>query len=132
MRILFDSKLPQYKTPFGTMTPDQVCALNIHIPITVQAAKVTCIVKGDDSTTTVQEIVFTKKEVKAPYEIWSGEMTFAKTGLYFYYFYITTAQGGFRLFKQGDDTNMEAGSLWQVSSVMAACCLTSAPSFSAI
>ena len=119
MRILFDSKLPQFKTPFGTLVPDQVCALNIHIPISVQATKVTCIVKGDDSTTTVQEIAFARKTVSAPYEIWSGEMTFPKTGLYFYYYYITTVQGGFRLFKQGDDTNMEAGSLWQVSCVPA-------------
>ena len=119
MRILFDSKLPQHKTPFGTLVPDEICELNIHIPISVQATKVSCIVKGDDSTTTVQEIAFAKKSVNTPYEIWSGEMTFAKTGLYFYYFYITTAQGGFRLFKQGDDTNMEAGALWQVSCVPA-------------
>ena len=91
MRILFDSKLPQYKTPFGTLVPDQACTLNIHIPVTVQATKVTCILKGDDCTTTVQEIDFGKKTVSAPYEIWSGEMTFTKTGLYFYYFYITTA-----------------------------------------
>ena len=119
MRILFDSKLPQHKTPFGTLVPDEICGLNIHIPISVQATKVSCIVKGDDSTTTVQEIEFAKKSENTPYEIWSGEMAFAKTGLYFYYFYITTAQGGFRLFKQGDDTNMEAGALWQVSCVPA-------------
>ena len=119
MRILFDSKLPQYKTPFGTLVPDESCTLNIHIPVSVQATKVSCIVKGDDSTTTVQEIAFRKSAVNAPYEIWSGTMSFAKTGLYFYYFYITTAQGGFRLFKQGDDTNMEAGALWQVSCVPA-------------
>ena len=119
MRILFDSKLPQYKTPFGTLVPDESCTLNIHIPVSVQATKVSCIVKGDDSTTTVQEIAFRKSAVNAPYEIWSGTMSFAKTGLYFYYFYITTTQGGFRLFKQGDDTNMEAGALWQVSCVPA-------------
>ena len=83
MRILFDSKLPQYKTPFGTLVPDESCTLNIHIPVSVQATKVSCIVKGDDSTTTVQEIAFRKSAVNAPYEIWSGTMSFAKTGLYF-------------------------------------------------
>ena len=119
MRILFDSKLPQYKTPFGTLIPQQICTLNIHIPVSVQATKVTCIVKGDDCTTTVQEIAFAKKAVSVPYEIWNGEMCFHKPGLYFYYFYITTPEGGFRLFKQGDDTNMEAGALWQVSCIPA-------------
>jgi len=119
MRILFDSKLPQYKTPFGTLVPDEICALNIHIPVSVQATKVTCILKGDDGATTVQEIAFAKTSTVAPYEIWSGELVLAKTGLYFYYFFITTPSGSFRLFKQGDDTNMEAGALWQVSCVPA-------------
>ena len=36
-----------------------------------------------------------------------------------YYFYISKKEGGFRLFKAGDDTNMEAGSLWQISCVPA-------------
>ena len=43
MRILFDSKQPQYKTPFGTVTPEEVCTLNIHIPSTVGATGVECI-----------------------------------------------------------------------------------------
>ena len=40
MRILFDSKQPQYKTPFGTVTPEEVCTLNIHVPSTVGATGV--------------------------------------------------------------------------------------------
>ena len=48
MRILFDSKLPEFKTPFGTLVPDQVCTLNIHIPSSVQATRVTCILDHDD------------------------------------------------------------------------------------
>ena len=88
MRILFDSKLPQYKTPFGTLTPGQVCTLNIHIPVSVQAVSVTCVLKADDSTTTVQSIQFTKKEVQHPYEIWTCDFSIANTGLYFYYFFI--------------------------------------------
>ena len=44
MRILYDSKLPQYKTPFGCLTPDQVCTIHIHIPATVLATKVTCLI----------------------------------------------------------------------------------------
>ena len=119
MRILFDSKSPMHKKPFGTLVPDEVCALNIHIPISVHTQNVVCILKGDDGTTTLQEILFVKKVTAAPYEIWSCEFSFPHTGLFFYYFYVSTAEGGFRLFKQGDDTNMEAGALWQVSCVPA-------------
>jgi len=119
MRILFDSKSPIHKKPFGTVVPDEVCALNIHIPISVHTQKVVCILKSDDGATTLQEIPFVKKVTAAPYEIWSCEFSFPHTGLFFYYFYITTRDGGFRLFKQGDDTNMEAGALWQISCVPA-------------
>ena len=119
MRILFDSKSPMHKKPFGTLVPDEICALNVHIPISVHTVSVSCILKGDDGTTTLQEIPFVKKVTAAPYEIWSCEFSFPHTGLFFYYFYVSTKDGGFRLFKQGDDTNMEAGSLWQVSCVPA-------------
>ena len=119
MRILFDSKSPMHKKPFGTLVPDEICALNIHIPISVHTTAVTCILKGDDGTTTLQEIPFVKKVTAAPYEIWGCEFSFPHTGLFFYYFYVSTRDGGFRLFKQGDDTNMEAGALWQVSCVPA-------------
>jgi len=119
MRILFDSKSPMHKKPFGTVVPDETCALNIHIPISVHTQKVTCILKGDDGATTLQEIPFVKKVTAAPYEIWSCEFAFPHTGLFFYYFYVTTKDGGFRLFKQGDDTNMEAGALWQISCIPA-------------
>ena len=56
---------------------------------------------------------------KGPYDIFQGKFSIPHTGLYFYYFYITTRTGSFRLFKTGDDTNMEAGDLWQVSCVPA-------------
>ncbi len=119
MRILYDSKSPVHKKPFGTLVPDELCALNIHIPISVHTVNVTCILKGDDGTTTLQEIPFVKKVTAAPYEIWSCQFSFPHLGLFFYYFYVTTQDGGFRLFKQGDDTNMEAGSLWQISCIPA-------------
>ena len=119
MRILFDSKSPIHKKPFGTLVPEETCVLNIHIPITVQTQNVSCILTGDDGTTVLEEIFFKKKETVAPYEIWSCEFSLSRTGLYFYYFRVTTPDGCFRLFKQGDDTNMEAGTLWQVSCVPA-------------
>ena len=119
MRILYDSKQLKFKTPFGTLTPNQECVLNIHIPASVQACGVSCLLLKDDGKTLDREILFTKKNVEGPYEVWSTEFSIAKTGLYFYFFRIATPSGSFRLFKEGDDTNMEAGALWQVSCVPA-------------
>ena len=50
MRILFDSKLTQFKDPFGTLVPDQSCTLNIHIPSSVQATRVECLFNHEDGT----------------------------------------------------------------------------------
>ena len=88
MRILFDSTLPQYKTPFGTLTPGQVCTLNIHIPASVGATAVNCVLLYDDGSTTARSIPLTLKEHKGPYEIWNCEFSIDYTGLFFYYFYI--------------------------------------------
>ena len=118
MRILFDSKLPQYKTPFGCLTPGQDCTLNIHIPASVQAANVTVILNYDHGET-AQLIPMTYQKTEGPYDIFRGSFSIPQEGLYFYYFRIENPSGSFRLFKQGDDTNMEAGDLWQLSCVPA-------------
>ncbi len=118
MRILFDSKQLQYKTPFGTLVPDQICTLNIHIPSSVQATKVTCVLSHEYGEV-AQNILLECAERKGPYEIFRGTFSIPKTGLYFYFFLVDTPDGSFRLFKQGDQTNMEAGDLWQVSCVPA-------------
>ncbi len=118
MRILFDSKKLQFKDPFGTLIPKQLCTLNIHIPSSVQAAKVDCIFTHQDGTTAFSAPLSLQEE-KDAYEIWGGSFSFETEGLYFYHFYITKQDGGFRLFKYGDDTNMEDGDCWQLSCVPA-------------
>ena len=118
MRILYDSKLPQHKTPFGTLIPGQECTLNVHVPAAVQAAKVVCLLQYEDGTH-AQSIQLDLAEQKGAYQIFRGSFSIPQTGLYFYYFFIDNPGGGFRLFKQGDDANMEAGDLWQVSCVPA-------------
>ena len=114
MRILFDSKLPQYKTPFGTLVPGQECTLNIQIPSAVQTTRVVCHLSYADGGE-AQQVGLEFKMKKGPYEAWQGKFSIPETGLYFYYFVIHHRTGSFRLFRQGDDTNMEAGDLWQVS-----------------
>ena len=116
MRILFDSKLPQFKTPFGTLVPDQKCTLHIHVPSSVQATHVTCNLHYQDHTH-ARSFEMHLLEKKGAYDIFRGEFSIPEPGLYFYFFYVHKVDGGFRLFKQADDTNMEAGIMWQVSCV---------------
>ena len=118
MRILYDSKERMYKDPFGTLTPNQSCTLHIHIPSSVQATKV--MVQFNHQDGTPSHTVPMEYQIKrGAYDIYRGKFSLAHTGLYFYYFYITTRTGGFRLFKQGNDTNMEAGDCWQLSCIPA-------------
>ena len=48
MRILFDSKLPEYKTPFGCVTPGEPCCLRIKIPVTVAPQAVRIVVEREN------------------------------------------------------------------------------------
>ena len=116
MRILFDSKQTQFKSPFGTVTPGQEVTLTIHVPSSVQATGVTCIINHPDDVHAFN-VPLTFKMKKGAYEIYQGKFSFKEPGLFFYYFCIEKKVGGFRLFKAGDSTNMEAGDLWQVSCV---------------
>ena len=116
MRILYDSKLLAHKDPFGTLIPGQKCKLSIHVPSTVQATQVVCLVQREDGTP-YGEYILKCRSKKGPYELFTGNVTIKERGLYFYYFQVIQKNGSFRLFKQGDDTNMEEGDLWQVSVV---------------
>ncbi len=118
MRILYDSKKLQYKTPFGTLIPGQECTLHIHIPTSVQTTRVECIINHEyGALAKAVNLEFDRTE--GPYDIFKGIFSFDDCGLFFYYFHITTRTGAFKLFKQGDDTNMEAGDCWQVSCIPA-------------
>ena len=118
MRILFDSKQKKYKDPFGCLTPGEPCQLHIHIPPTAMAVGVQCVICREDG----QELFrteLTRQRQEGEYSVFGGTLTLSEPGLYFYYFYIRKAEGGFRLFKQGDSTNMEAGDKWQLSCIPA-------------
>ena len=118
MRILFDSKQLIHKNPFGTLVPEQACTLHIHIPSSVAATQVQCILEQENGTPEAAAPL-TFLEAKGAYDVFRGSFSLKKPGLYFYYFYIITATGSFRLFKQGNNTNMEAGDRWQVSCIPA-------------
>ena len=116
MRILYDSKQAKYKSPFGTLTPGQECALCIHIPASVRTVRVECVLQREDGTPYMEASLLKCQEQDA-YEYFRGHFALDEPGLFFYYFRITTPTHSFRLFKYGDDTNMEDGDLWQLSCV---------------
>ena len=114
MRILFDSQKQIFKYPFGTLTQEQACSLHIHIPTDVGAVKTECILNFEDGTPGAV-VTMEKVHTEGPYDIFHGQFSLSQPGLYFYYFRIYKPTGAFRLFKQGHDTNMEAGDLWQLT-----------------
>ena len=119
MRILFDSKKTEYKEPFGCLTPNQACRLTVKIPVTVKTSGVQICMQTEDGAPFGEfPMAFLKTEDL--YDFWQAQIALETAGLYFYYFRITGHTGAFRLFKYGDDTNMEAGEQWQLSCVPAA------------
>ena len=116
MRILYDSKQKDFKTPYGVLKPAQACTLHLHIPATVRTTQVSLVLLQEDGTELRREAMH-MEQVKGPYEIYTVRFALDECGLYFYYFYICSQNTDFPLYKQGDDTNMCEGDLWQVSCV---------------
>lgn len=116
MRILFNSRISAYKDPVGTLTPGEECTLHLHIPASCQTREVFCVVEQENGKPAFQSPLTLERQ-ESPYEIYKGVIRFPETGLFFYYFRIITANEAFSLFRQGEDTNMEAGDRWQVSCI---------------
>jgi len=118
MRILFDSKKTEYKAPFGCVVPNEACTLSVRIPVTVKTAAAEIVVEWENGEAyEAFPMSFTKTD--GVHDVWQGDFSLQETGLFFYYFRITGHTGTFRLFKYGDDTNMEAGDKWQLSCIPA-------------
>lgn len=116
MRILFDSKKAEFKTPFGCVAPGQTVTLHLHIPTAVSAWKVEIVLCYEDGSPARYHEMY-RIEQRGAYDIYKGDFSLFAPGLHFYYFQIHAPHGMFRLFKQGDDTNMEEGDLWQISCI---------------
>lgn len=116
LRILYNSKDISHKTPFGTLTPGQVCRMTVAIPQSCRTTGMVLVLEREDGRW-FRDVAFTEKTVDAPYEHYGVEFSLEEPGLFFYFFRITTENEEFRLFKYGDDTNMEAGDKWQLSCV---------------
>ncbi len=114
MRILYDSKKTEFKKPFGTLTVGQECTLYVHVPNNVMANMVYCILTPDGGGQTVRVPMEWSKKYEE-YTVFEGTFSLDAPGLYFYHFLVEKVDSTFRLFKYGDDTNMEDGDQWQLT-----------------
>ena len=118
MHILYNSQDTQYKTPFGVLTTDEACTLHIRVPREIEPRYVQLVLEKDDGNP-ASEFPFVWAGGDGEYELFKCEFSLSCKGLYFYWFRITGNNGTFRLFKDGDSTNMESGDCWQLSVVPA-------------
>ena len=113
MRILFDSKNEEYKKPFGCIKTGENCTMHIDIPSSCRTLNVRlCIF---DETGFEMLMPFKIESEMDGYQRFKTDFSLFHTGLYFYYFRIETEESNFSLYKQGNDTNIEEGNLWQLT-----------------
>lgn len=113
MRILYDSKNEYHKSPFGCLRQGENCTLRIEIPISCNSKLVRLCIRNEEGFEML--VPFYKEKTEGDYECYRTEFSLFAKGLYFYHFNIQTAYGQFDLYKQGADTNMGEGDLWQVT-----------------
>ncbi|MBR2615590.1 MAG: glycoside hydrolase family 13 protein [Clostridia bacterium] len=119
MRILYDSKSSWYKTPFGTLTPGERCDLALRIPVSCKTLGVSLCINRENGVE-YASFSMTRGEISEGYEAFRVSFALPFPGLFFYYFRITTENECFSLYREGfDQTNMEAGDLWQISCIPA-------------
>lgn len=117
MRILYNSKDTEFKSPFGTLTEGQKCKISVHIPKSCQTVGVNLIFLLEDMSE-YKSVAMELSDTTDDYEIFSCAFSLDCAALYFYYFRITTKNETFSLYREGyDRTNMEAGELWQLSCI---------------
>lgn len=118
MRILYDSRQLRHKTPFGTIRTGECCILHISLPRDCGGIGVKLMLENCENEP-VSETPFVLERQESDYDIYRCDFAAQERGLYFYWFFVTKADGGFRLFKEGSGTNMEAGDKWQLSVIPA-------------
>ena len=113
MRILFDSKKIEHKRPFGCIRELERCHLSVHVPDCCACESIALSLFSENGFALT--VPMAPEGRVAPYTYYGADFTLCTAGLYFYSFKIKTKTSAFTLYKRGDDTNMEAGDLWQIS-----------------
>ena len=117
MRILYDSRNPIHKEPFGTVTPTKDCRITVHLPGQICTLRAEIRFTREDGAE-YMSVPMDKTGGDEDYEYYSAVFRIPEPGLFFYYFRITTENEEFSLYKYGEsDTNMEEGGFWQLSCI---------------
>ncbi len=116
LRILYNSRDLVHKKPFGVLKPGEACAMTVSIPASCQTVEVSLVLQQENGAP-YREVSGQLAQTVSLYDHYEINFCLEEPGLFFYYFRITTKNESFRLFKYGEDTNMEAGDLWQLSCV---------------
>ena len=74
MRILYNSKLPAYKRPFGTLTPGEPCRLRLDVPKTVGATHITVKFTWENGCPGWEDTLHFARREDA-YDIFDGQVT---------------------------------------------------------
>ena len=115
MRILYDSKKEEYKSPFGALRLGQKCTITVRIPAACRTREVYLCFENDNTADTFRLNMELTGE-KDSYQSYTARFTLGKTGLYFYYFFVSTQESEFELYRCGyADTNIAEGEKWQLT-----------------
>ena len=79
MRILFDSRQTQYKTPFGTLRTGECCVLQIRIPTEVGASGVRLMLEDSEHAVCAELPFSFASRGEDGYELWRLEFTRQET-----------------------------------------------------
>ncbi len=117
MNILFDSKSPLHKRPFGCLKENESCHISILIPKDVNAVRVFLILEKEDGL--LIRIPLIKKREIGDYFPFTADFSLFQKGLYHYFFKIEKEEGEeFFLYKRDKyDTNIGEGEKWQLSCI---------------
>lgn len=115
MRILYDSKQPEHKEPFGCLRQSEQCRMMVAVPEHCRTKEVFLVLENPAGIQ-IRQVPFHEYEKDGKYEKYSGIFSLDTCGLYYYYFRIVTMDSEFTLFKENSrDTSMNTGTKWQVS-----------------
>ncbi len=113
MRILYNSKNIFHKKPFGCLKKGENCILTVQIPVHCKTTLLRLDIRDENGFQMLVPFKLIKTE--NDYEHYVTEFSLFNNGLYFYCFQVQTQEGEFYLYKQGDDTNIGEGDMWQVT-----------------
>lgn len=115
MKIFYDSKRAEYKTPFGCIRQEEPCTLHIKIPREVETNEV-CVVLECDSGRFYKNFEMLKVSEDLDFKIFETTFSISDCALYFYYFQVNNPTNSFNICKDGArDTTITGHDKWQIT-----------------